>query len=493
MKVLDKIKTYLAQSVQRWGGRQVILSGGGAKTHPNEFFLFGSLMGRQFQEYHNRNLNDIATWDHKSILKIIRQISPEASQAITTYLRIFDSGYTYTVRKANGDVHEQAKAVLTNLISKFEAPNGQTFEMPKKLRDLAQKFALDVIVKGAISGELVLNEDLRPVYPVYVDPWSIDFQWDPGTQRFIPRQIQGDGVAVLDIPTFFYIPVDPLGNDPYGEEQINSAIRAILFKIMVMQDLKQAIHTNAWKRLHISVLEEIIIKNAPPLIRSDEKKLADFVQSQLTAYRTEFAKLAPDDNFITTDTVEIKGVEAGNSGSRGILDPTPLLNAVDNQIANALKTFSVLLSKKFGGGSEGFTSSEMILYIKMIAGYQSIVEDIFERAFTMALRFMGIIASVEFKFKKPELRTDIELSQWRRVETENITVLFNEQAIGEKEKAQRLREISGFEGPVPEDIAKERIIGGPKPNEPERPSESEEGKERQRAETNRERRSGQND
>jgi hypothetical protein len=464
----------------------------GRSTHSNEYVLYSSLISRQFQEYHNKNLNDIGTWDHKSILKIIRQISPEASQAITTYLRVFDSGYTITCRMGNGKIHQQAQNKLRAWISKAETPNGKTFEMPKTIRDMALKYALDALIKGSVDGELVLDERLNPTEPVYVDPWSITFEWNQEQERWIPRQLFPEGYHILDIPTFFHVPVDPLGNDPYGEEQINSAIRAILFKIQVMQDLKMAVHKNAWSRLDYKLVEEAVTKEAPPAIRNDSKKLSEYVGARIQLIKDTFQDLNPDDDLVHTDAIEVKGLDANTAG-KGVFDPTPLIQSIDSQVVNALKTFQSILSKKLGGGSEGFTSIEGVLYLKIIAGFQSVVEDLFERMFTMALRYMGIMATVEFEFEKPDLRSDKELSQFRRVELENIAVAFDEQAIGKKEKATRIREILGFEGEVPEDISEERVSrrNGGQPNEPERPPSSEDGKEERRSETNRGRRSGQ--
>lgn len=463
----------------------------GHSTHPNSYPITNTVLGRQYQEFHNKYLDDLQDWDHQSILRCIRQISPEASHAITTYLRVIDSGYTIEVRKGNGEIHDQAQGVLTKWVNQIESPRIDRFEMPKRLRDKNLKWFLDVLIKGAIAGELILDQDLRPVDIAYVDPWSVEFFWDEENQRYIPRQWQKDGTVALDIPTFFYVPCDPLGNDPYGEEQITSAIRPAIFKMRVMQDLQQAIHTNAWKRLDFKVLEEAILANAPAAIKADAVKLEEFIQRHLNSIINQYKSLAPDDNLVHTDSVEVKGVEAGGGGSRGILDPTPLLAAIDNQIANGLKTFAVLLSKRFGGGTEGFTSSEMILYVKLIGGFQAYVESMIERAMTMALRFMGVMGNVDITFKKPELRSDMEMAQYKAVAIKNVSTAYDEQAIGEKERQRAIREIMGFTGPIPSDISDTRMVSGKDPNQPERPAESEEEKERRRAETNRQRRSGQ--
>jgi len=109
----------------------------------------------------------------------------------------------------------------------------------------------------------------------------------------------------------------------------------------------------------------------------------------------------------------------------------------------------------------------------------------------LALRVQyGIVASVDMEFNKPELRTDMELAQWRAVEIGNIKKAYDYQAIGFKEMQQRLREIAKMKGPIPDDLREFMREDNKNPDEPERPTISEEEKERRRAETNRERRSG---
>jgi hypothetical protein len=134
----------------------------------------------------------------------------------------------------------------------------------------------------------------------------------------------------------------------------------------------------------------------------------------------------------------------------------------------------------------------MILYIKVVGGYLKVVEDIFELMFRLALRvqygFTGIKVDVEFE--KPELRSEIELAQWLAIAIKNVTAMYDEQAIGDKEKRQRLRELGKFRGPVPNDALPERRVTQTQVNDAERPTRSEEEKENKRAETNKQRRSG---
>lgn len=466
------------------------------QTQPNEWTIMSGVVPRKYQEYQKKDLTKLADWDHRTILKVLRSVSPEASQAITTYLRVFDSGHSIEVKAANGNRHQQGKDLLTRMINVWDRPDPARFSMPNNIRSLALKFALDIMFKGAIAGELVVDENLNVIGLEYVDPWSIEFEWKQEENRYVPYQYnylkgQRAGKIILDAPNFFYIPVDPMGNDPYGEEQIGSAIQAIVFKFMVMQDLRMAIHTNGWRKMDFSVVEDSIAKHCPPKIKNDQQKYDEFVLGHLQAIKTAYASMAPDENLVHTDNIEVKAIEAQKGG---MFDPKALMDVIDNQIANALKTFAVLLSKKFGGGSEGFTSSEMVLYTKLIGGFQRIVEELFERAYQLALKIQhGLLVTVEFDFKKPELRSDLELSQWRRVEIECIKAAYNYRTIGLKEMQERIRVLMEFSGPVPDDVREEMLEGNSNVNDVERDGTGEEERNRRRVETNRNRRSGRED
>lgn len=488
MKFWNKIKSYFTKNSGERGLPFGELARVSRSSNTFSSVAPTTIVGRRYSQYQNKDLLEIRSWDHESILKVLRTISPEASLATTTFLRVFDSGYNVTVFKTNGNINEKATALLLETLSRIHKPDEDRFSLPKDLKSIALKFAIDSLFKGAVSGELVLDKSFKAQAIVYIDPWAMEFTQDKDG-RYYPYQYQDGKIVPLDFPNVVYIPVDPMGDDPYGEEQIASAIQAIFFKTMLMQDLQRVVHVNGWDRMTFKVLEEAITKNLPPAVKSPDQKRA-FVLGILNQIKSDYENIDPDANIVHTDSMEVNKLNTASSS--GMFNPSALLDVIDNQIANGLKTFSVLLSKKFGGGSEGFTSSEMILYIKIVAGFQNIVERFYNKILAMILRYEhGIIADVEFKFKKPELRTDNEMSQWKRIELENIGVAYDEQSIGLKEKRQMIREVLGLQDCNPDDLAEERVIRTKGANDAERPSESEEEKERKRKERNRKRRSGQ--
>jgi len=243
--------------------------------------------------------------------------------------------------------------------------------------------------------------------------------------------------------------------------------------------------------MDFTVVEEAIAKNIPNKVRNDREAYDAEVMKHVTAIKTAYANIAPDENLVHTDNIQIKAIEAQKGG---MFDPKALMDVIDNQIANALKTFAVLLSKRFGGGSEGFTSSEMVLYTKLIGGYQRVVEELFERAFQLGLKFQhGLVVNVEVDFQKPELRSESEQAQYRAIGIENVKKLYNYKSIGLAEMQERLRLLEGFSGPVPNDIRDDILEVHSNVNDVERDPTGEYERNRQRVEANRNRRSGRED
>ena len=89
------------------------------KSQPNRYPLSSGDLPRQYREFQNKDLNEIGNWSHENILKVIRATSPEASHAISLYLRLFDSGYVIEVTNLNGVPHKQGQELVENYKNGF--------------------------------------------------------------------------------------------------------------------------------------------------------------------------------------------------------------------------------------------------------------------------------------------------------------------------------------------------------------------------------------
>lgn len=451
-----------------------------------------SYFPRNIREYHYKNLEDIESWTTETLLQLLIDINPEASHAIANYLRVFDSGMDVDVLFADGSPNKRGDAALQDMLNRLKTRPLDRYVHPRGIKHLSLKLALDGILKGAISCEAVFNRNYELEEIAYVDPWTVHFKWEDN--RIKPYQKlagAGGGDVDLDIPTFFYFPIDPLGDEVYGRSQLISAIRPIAFKTRVMQDLQRVIHNQGFPRIDIKLMEEILIKNAPVEIKRDAKKLTDYLNSHMTAIKEDYRNLKPDDHMVHYDSVELSYLEASGSGARSMFSPKELIDVIDGQVINGLKSMATLLSKRFGGSTEGYTSVEATVFIKLIQGFQSIVQEVYDQVLTLGIKIEhGLLTSrVKSEFREPHLRPVIDTASLKSNELSNL----ERTPLTDDEYKKETRKLMGFRGDPPAGAKLHLNDETGNDSQPNRPPTSEKDKEKKKKETNRKRRSGQGD
>jgi hypothetical protein len=155
-----------------------------------------------------------------------------------------------------------------------------------------------------------------------------------------------------------------------------------------------------------------------------------------------------------------------------------------------MKSYATILGKRFGGSTEGYTSIEALLFIQLIVGFQSIVERLLERMFTLALQVeAGIQAYADWEWYEPSLRPIYESSQY--FSTYSLMLWEEEQsgAISQDERNRRVRRMLKLKGDPPADAKRDPDFSPSGKNNPQRDVSQEAEKERKRKESNRDRRS----
>lgn len=448
---------------------------------------------RQFQEYHRFSLERLQLLSSTEILRLLCYVEPNVSHAISNYLRVFDSGYFLTARKPNGSIHEQGANFLRDLMNRLNHPAGPGFSPDTSINQFALKLATHILLDGAISAELVFDENQKVVEVCSIDPATIEFK-TAGNNRLIP--VQGYGLAAtevpLDYPNIFYIPVDPIAGDPYGTNQIISVIQAVINKFRLLQDFARALHNLGFDRIDVQISQESILEACKARGMSDPKAIVDEIQSVVAQARRSLQSLEADDNPVHLDTVGLKALEGRNS-SQG-LDVQAIVNVLLSDIASGLKTYATILGKRFGGSTEGYTSVEALLFLKLIQGFQAISKRLLDRLFTLALQVeAGIQAYADWVWMEPSLRPKYEAAQYYAAYS---LMLFEEEKLGTISQGERnfmIRNMLGQNGPPPPDAKREEDFrpSGNQPT-PQRDVSQEAGKEKKRQEANRDRKTGGN-
>ena len=390
-------------------------------------------LSRRFHDHHRYDLTNYTNSTAEKLLDILIDSNPDVSQALWSFLRMCNSGHTYKVLKTNGKPYKEGQNKVDEWIRALELQQtNRGFKEDRSLNSLINKIHLSFFVKGAASAEVVLNKKFQPNYIGEVDPHSIWFKqkedelkpWQLQPNANIKDRQQGEWVGsykLLDIPSFFYQPLDARLNDVYGVCPILPALQVIFFQMQILQDLQTVVHKAGYPRIKLKILEETLIANAPPTIKNDAKALAVWLTSKKNEIETEYKNIKPDDAFIHFDSTDISYLET-NRGL-GTYDARALIAIIDSQVVASLKSLSTLMGRH-KGKTETYASAEVQLYIKGVEAVQAVSGLLMSRALTFALNMFGMQGYVEFKYLPIELRSKTELAQWNAIRIKNhlITV-----------------------------------------------------------------------
>lgn len=407
----------------------------GRQTSLNDFSsLFNStFLSRRFKEHHRVDLTQyVNTTTAEQLLDILIDSNPDVSQALYSFLRMCNSGFSYKVLKPNGKTFKEAQDKMDDWIKRLEYQQTNIgFKEDRSLNSFINRLHLSFFTKGAASSEVVLNDKLEPSFIEAVDPYSVYFKRE--NQELIPYQLQTapspeerkqgtwqGNYKKIDIPSFFYQALDARLDDVYGICPILPALQVIFFQIQVLQDLQAVVHKAGYPRIEITLLEEILIKNAPPMFKNDAKRLAEWLNQRKQDIEREYQNMQPEDAIIHFDSVKTNFMET----QRGLstYDARALIEVIDAQVIASLKSLATLMGRQ-RGRTETYASAEVQLYIKGVEAIQRLTGQLMSRILTFCLNMFGYQGYVIFEYLPIELRSKTELAQWNAIRIRNELIL----------------------------------------------------------------------
>ena len=206
--------------------------------------------------------------DSRTLLNNLVKHDPDVSSSIFAFGTISSSAELYLVAyDQNKQVSAEGIALGNALIDRLFTANDYTLGYNSKS---SQKQFLDdlrysTLLRGVLGFELVYDKNLEPYELRLVDMASVDWE-EPKPGVYKPFQ-EVDGVndpVSLDIPTFFTEKFHQNPNELYGYSLFVSAINTIAARTQVINDLYRIMQFTGYPRMDITVLEEILMANAPP-------------------------------------------------------------------------------------------------------------------------------------------------------------------------------------------------------------------------------------
>jgi len=395
----------------------------------------GFAMPRNDRGFHTRSVYDYRTMNADDLLQLLSKYDPDVSAGIWNFLRLANSGLVIRVLDYKRRPSAKGQVILESLLARLSGlEDYTTWTMARSLEVFTSQQLKYILLRGACSFELVLNNLRQATRFETIDPVSVQFTHDgPGSYK--PFQVNENGQKVkLDIPTFFWSVLDPDAGSPYETPPFLPVIQAVMFNLSVMQDLQKIVKRVAYPRISIKIVEETLRKFAPVSVQTDEIAMANWLNNQKSQIATSLSQLNPEDAAVFFDSMNIDILETKANAS---VDFRPLKEVIDQRIITGLKSLPTILGRQFGS-SQTLSGVESLLYAKSISSLQQVATDPLSRALTLALRLEGFLGYVVLKHKPVTLKPDHELEAFHSLKQSRVLELLSLGFYTDEEAAEEL-------------------------------------------------------
>lgn len=355
----------------------------------------------------------LARLEPAELLELLSDISPDISRALWDFLRFCNPGYECKAMVKGKPANDKLQAALDGLLDKLKARHG-SFDI------ILSRLFTGAFLRGAFVAELVLNKTGREMLDIATpDPASMRFQQrrdpDYGVVWELGQWQLGKWVSLEKYDTIRYMPIDPLPGSPYGRAIAAPALFTTIFLLGLMHDLRRVVAQQGYPRIDLSINMEKLFALMPENIQDDPEAQRAWLGAMITEIKDVYASLEPDDAYVHSDVITVgRPVGAVDSSSLGAI--SGIIQNLERQMVRALKTMPLLMGIT-DGVSEANANRQWEMHAAGIKSIQHLAESLLEHLLGIALRAMGIPATVEFRFS--EIRA---AEQFRDAQTDQLKI-----------------------------------------------------------------------
>ena len=347
-------------------------------------------------------------YDSQQLQKILFRQDPDVSATVNAYLTTANTEPLFYVYDKTGAFdekgHQQVLALIQTLTttSKYDG-----FKVKYSLNSLSERLRYLTLLRGACSGELVLDEFRMPRRINLIDPHSLMWiEQESGVYTAKQRtHTTGQFIDLTNLPTFFtvFYRQDPLNIYPDG--CFVSAINTLAARQQIINDLYRIMQLTGYPRVDIKVIEEVLTGNAPANIKNNDQALRVWLNQQLQGIASVYAGLRADQPFAHMDSVEVTMVNDHNPGMA--VDVSQVISVLNGQNQAALKTMATIIGR--GESGVNTASTEARIFSMNADELNKPVADLLSQILTYAMRLQGSESTVQVQFRPAELRSWSEL------------------------------------------------------------------------------------
>lgn len=260
---------------------------------------------------------------------------------------------------------------------------------------IAQLHGLD-FAEGAMSCEVVFNDDLSDVEDVYPVPpstvrWKLERR--SGKQIWVPYQYVNGKTIDLSGANFLWIPFNPK-NTPEGSLLFAPAVPAADMQLMFFNSLQTVLYRIGCPRYDIKLNKERLMASAPADIKTSVEKTKAYINSIYTDMEDKFRGMSAENDIVHTDDIEISTI--GGESSSFFQGIGAYADIIDIQMMNAVKTLGTLMNRRGSGGSYALSSVEFKVIVDILEPRQRAEKRLIESIARLWLRVHGYNAEVKY-------------------------------------------------------------------------------------------------
>lgn len=284
------------------------------------------------------------------------------------------------------------------------------FQDKPAMEQLVETALMEVILTGAVAGELVLDAARIPLQLLLFPYDSITWKSNGKGGRYPVQKDAKGNLVELNYPTVWvaesFKSADRVYTLPFTHSGVSQLIRYSSF----IEDMQRVLRKSGQPRLLAKLDYAKVVSSAPSEVVSDQAKLSAYLDVVRGDMQRLLSGLEPEDALVFYDVAEMDSISS--TGEKG--DYTSLLQELSGLAASALKSNPSALGLRLGG-SQNIASTEAMLSMKLARLVQMPVETLMSRALTLAVRLYGVDAYVKFKFNAIDLRPSLELEAHKAI------------------------------------------------------------------------------
>jgi hypothetical protein len=348
--------------------------------------------------------------DKAGAIKYLREENADVSMSVWNFIRMANQGHEMHFYGSRGGRLTEIEKQWTEFAARVNEISNAGLD------GLIDQFHQSAFMLGAQGAEAEVTEkrdDIAEVYPI--DPQYIYWEYltRNGRSLWVPYQHQQGKKVYLDKTNanFFWVPTDPMIDDPRGTLILSPVIQAIDFQMQILQDLQAVLHHQGWPRNDIKILLERTMQAMPADIRARPAKQREWLKESWDEIISAFKNLEPDSDYIHYDDIEINLNQGANAGRS--LDVRAITELVDTQTLSGSKQMAIFMNRN-QGITESWGTVQFKIFCSGIMSVQRGSKRLVEEIARLWLRVKGIQATPHFKhntidWESEEQRTKVNL------------------------------------------------------------------------------------